>query len=279
MVTPKSKEKFVGFVDILGFSQQVEWREHDDELSINDLLKAAEALGSDKDKRDIEIDGPTLCPDAKKIQKNLDFQITKVSDCVVVSAELSPAGALAVVFHCWKAVLRLMIEGFMCRGHIRRGNIYHDGSRFIGTAFQDAYKAEGNVSAFRTDDKESGTPYVELDASITDYVLGCNDECVIEQFKDLTIEDDGTYVLFPFGQFVRMSQPNSETTLHKLRRDINLIKNQIQAVIDTVENNVNPSNAKAWRKGQHYINALRRERERAENQYKMFERLQTPFPS
>jgi hypothetical protein len=267
MSTLRSKEKFVGFVDILGFSKQVEWREHDNELSIEDLLKASDALGSDKDKRDMEIDGPTLCPQAEKIARDVDFQLTQISDCVIVSAEISPSGALALVYHCWKAVLNLMIQGFMCRGHIRRGYIYHDGRRFIGTAFQDAYRAEREVVAFRGDDKESGTPYVELDASIADYILGCGDDCVIEQFKDLTIDDEGTYVLFPFPQFVRISQPGPNTTLHGLRRDINLIKNQIQAVIGTVENNLDPSDAKVWRKGQHYINALKRERERAENQY------------
>jgi metal-sulfur cluster biosynthetic enzyme len=114
MATLGSKENFVGFVDILGFSKQVEWREHDNELSIEDLLKAMDALGSDKDKRDMEIDGPTLCPKADKIASDVDFQLTQISDCVIVSVEISPSGALAVVYHCWKAVLNLKLTTSGC---------------------------------------------------------------------------------------------------------------------------------------------------------------------
>ena len=38
--------------------------------------------------------------------------------------------------------MRLLGDGIMLRGYLKRGNIYHDDQTFIGSGYADAYKRE-----------------------------------------------------------------------------------------------------------------------------------------
>ena len=56
------------------------------------------------------------CPEAPSLSPDLDFALTRQFDTVVVSAEISPAGVINVLAHCWIAALKLMGKGLMTRG-------------------------------------------------------------------------------------------------------------------------------------------------------------------
>ena len=122
----RTREKLIAYVDVLGFSALVEEAERDG----GDVRKAgalATALGSAKDSSQFAQYGPSTCPHSRHIQKDLDFQVTQISDCVVVSAEISPSGAINLAQYCFGISMRLLGLGALCRGYVTRGNIHHEG--------------------------------------------------------------------------------------------------------------------------------------------------------
>src|SRR6267378_3569937 len=83
-------------------------------------------------------------PFAARVRADLDFRLTQISDCVVVSTEISPAGVINLVNRCWGAVIRLLQNGLMCRGYITRGRIFHTETQVIGTGYQRAYQVRSS---------------------------------------------------------------------------------------------------------------------------------------
>jgi len=114
--------------------------------------------------------GQSAVPKSKYVQRNLDFQITQVSDCFIVSSEVSPAGAINLINYCWTVVLLLLHNGFLCRGYVTKGPISHTNEHFIGTGYHKALEHEANVTAFKREADERGTPFVEIDTVVCDYV-------------------------------------------------------------------------------------------------------------
>lgn len=86
------KDKFIGFVDILGWEKKVEAAEAGTGLSLAELIDVLKELGTPEDQSRFEQYGPMTCPASTYIQRDLDFRLTQVSDCVIVSSEISPAG-------------------------------------------------------------------------------------------------------------------------------------------------------------------------------------------
>lgn len=84
------KDKFIAFVDILGFKKMVECSEAGTGLSLEELLKMQEELGKFEDWNRIRKHGPTICPSSPFIQRDLDFQLTQISDCVIVPVKCHP---------------------------------------------------------------------------------------------------------------------------------------------------------------------------------------------
>lgn len=107
------KDKFIGFVDILGWKKFVEAAEAGTGMSLTQLREALKELGTPEDEKRFETHGPVICPGSSYVQRNLDFRLKRVSDCVVVSSEVSPAGVINLVGHCWGAVIQLLTKGIM----------------------------------------------------------------------------------------------------------------------------------------------------------------------
>jgi hypothetical protein len=163
---PEFTEKFVGFVDILGFKAMTLAAEKGMGLSLGEIIKLTNKLGSKADLDEFRRVGPISCPDAPRIRNDMDFQITQISDCVIVSTEISPAGVVNLAWHCWGACMRLLGDGIMLRGYIKRGSVYHEDQQFIGSGYADAYKRESEVSIFKQDADERGTPFIEVDPEV-----------------------------------------------------------------------------------------------------------------
>lgn len=142
MSDPKFRDKFIGYVDILGWKVLVNAAESGTGMPLTSLLETLKVLGTREDWEQIEKNGPMICPQSTCVQRNLDFKLTQISDCVVVSSEVSPAGVINLIGHCWGAVIQLLTKGIMCRGYITRGLIYHTDAQFIGSGYQEAYRNE-----------------------------------------------------------------------------------------------------------------------------------------
>lgn len=133
------KEKFVGFIDVLGFKKLVEAAEAGNGMALTDLLDLLKKFGSREEREKFGKYGPTVCPQSAYLQRDLDFRLTQISDCAIVSTEVSPAGVINLVNHCWGSVIGFLQSGVMCRGYITRGPVFHTDTQVIGTGYQRAY--------------------------------------------------------------------------------------------------------------------------------------------
>jgi hypothetical protein len=255
------KDKFIGFVDILGFKKIVEASEAGTGFPPSEVQKMLQKLGTPEEREAYQKYGPTTCPDSKCIQRNLDFRLTQVSDCVIVSIEVSPAGVINLVNHCWGAVIRLMTDGIMCRGYITRGPIYHTDENFFGTGYQKAHvKESDSITAFKREADEKGTPFVEVDPVVCEYVQNHTDPCVNKMFSRYVKGDGAVTALFPFKRlshsFIVAGWPGHKFDPEKERESNNNMRLMLKRTKKNVLALVDRENPDAIRKAEHYIAAL-----------------------
>ena len=275
----KFKDKFIGFIDILGFKDLVKSAEHGNGMTLPELLKMTEKLGSSEEKEHFVKYGPTTCPQSSYIQQDLDFQITQTSDCVIVSSEVSPAGVINLINYCWKAVINLLQDGIMCRGYITKGPIYHAGTRFVGSGYQKACSKEKNTTAFKREADERGTPFVEVDPMVCSYVKNCKDRCVKEMFSRMVKDDGHVAALFPFKRLAHSFMighnfdPQKEKTSNQnMRLSIEMLKEHVMEFVDE-------SSPRAVKKAERYVEALNAQLVVCDRTDEMIDMLNSPFPS
>lgn len=194
------KDKFIAFVDILGFSDLVEESEEPKEgaPTLADLLDLTRKLGRPN--------ASVVWYPALSLSKGLDFRITQISDCVVVSTEVSPAGIINLLTHCSIVSLELLIMGYCCRGSVTRGKIYHTDNQFIGSGYIKAVKAEKKVSIFQVHNNDNGTPFIEIDPSVCTYIMKeQSNECIRQMFRRITESDGNNTAISPFPAFKHTS--------------------------------------------------------------------------
>jgi len=181
------EDKFIAYVDILGFKELVKRSEKGSENAptVDYIFELMRRFGSSNDE-DFDRYGPTVCPCAPHSSLNLNFRVTQISDCAVISAETSPAGLINLVHHCYKIAFRFLKLGHLCRGYITRGNIVHTDTQFFGTGYVRAYESESKVSIFRRNADDKGTPFIEIDPQVRSYVAEQPDVCVKTVFGRLT---------------------------------------------------------------------------------------------
>ena len=66
----ESQDKFIGFVDILGYKNLVERAEKGEGMSLKEIDEAGSDLGSEADRQAIKEYGPAICPMANKKRWN-----------------------------------------------------------------------------------------------------------------------------------------------------------------------------------------------------------------
>ncbi len=277
------KDKFIGFVDILGWKERVKAAEAGTGMSLVQLKKEIlPNLGTLEDQIEIEKAGPSVCPESSYLQRDLDFKLTQVTDSVIVSSEISPAGVVNLVHHCWLAVIKLLTKGIMCRGYITRGSIYHDGYDFFGSGYDEVVDKEKNqISAFKRNADERGTPFVEVDPSVCEYVENYGDSCVKMMFSRFVKQDGSLTALFPFQRlhhsFIIGNWPGytfdpeqERQSNEKMRSMIKMMKERVTAFVDR-------SRPDAVSKAEHYIAALDSQLDRCVETDEFINTLDSPF--
>lgn len=259
-MTAASKDKFVAFVDILGFKDMVAAAEAGTGRSLAEIQDILVELGHLKNRAFYRAHGPQICPCSPRLEDHLDFEVTQVSDCTIASAEISPAGIMNLAHHCWGAAIVLMTKGVMVRGYITRGPIFHEGNQFIGTGYQHAYERESGVTAFKKEADEKGTPFVEIDPAVCDYVRDQPDDCVKEMFGRLVKSDGAVTALFPFKQiehsfaFGGYGVPKFDPDKERGSNDV--VRQRLVRTKSDLMRYIDPTNERAVRKVRHYIAAL-----------------------
>ena len=254
MKEPIFSDKFVAFVDILGFKSKVESAEQDDGLSLRQALDFTAALENRKHSETIEGYGPATCPESQHIERDLAYRVTQISDCVVISAEVSPAGAINIIHHTYSAALKLLTKGVMVRGYITRGNIFHEGSKFLGTGYHRALNGEKRVKAFQASPDETGTPFIEIDLEVVEYIKKCDDQCVKTTFEQLTRSEGDVTAIFPFQSFSRFNDFHGD--FEKSNKNLEVVRSWIHNAREKVESFAPSSDPDAARKAKYYLKLL-----------------------
>lgn len=279
---PEFKEKFVAFIDILGFKRMVAESESGSGMMLDQILDLLKIFGSPDERQKYEQYGPFCCPESQHIDKHIDFRLTQISDCAVISTEVSPAGAINLINFCWGIAIKFLQHGILCRGHITRGRIYHTADQFIGTGYQTAVAAEQKVSVFQRDPDDKGTPFVEIDPDFCKYLEEFGDPCIKTMFERMTGSDGEGVALFPFKRlehsFIiagmgKIFKPDEEREANEnVRKMILKMKGNVLSFAD-------PSNPKAMRKIEHYVRALDAQLEVCNKTNAFIDKLCQPFPA
>lgn len=275
------KDKFIGFVDILGYSALTKAAEEGRGLTLEDLEKILTLLGSDENRTHYEQNGPTICPQAPRIEKHLDFQVTQVWDSVVISAEVSPAGVISLVSHCFGACFRLLRQGVMCRGYIKRGKIHHEGIRVFGSGHVDAVEKERQVSFYKQDADERGTPFIEVDPEVVSYVQTQQDKCVKDVFSRMVVTHQGLTAIFPIRNLghsfmiAGFGMPPFDPAKERKSND-NMRKSIVGLKVKVLQH-VEGAERGAVKKSEHYIRALDEQLRRCDVTDGMIDTLEGPF--
>lgn len=274
----KLKEKFIGFIDILGFKELVKNAESGKLLDLSDLLKILAKLGDRKQVDFYKTYGPEICPNSQCLEKSLDFQILQVSDCAILSIEISPAGIINLIHQFRSIVMRLMLEGILCRGYITRGMIFHTENQVIGSGYQEAYMNESAVTAFKKDADERGTPFVELDQKVIDYIQSDTDACINKMYNRFVKDDGFVAAIFPFRAFSHSFAITNDFDSDKEKKSNDNVRNYILTVKDSIMHYSNNKNKAAMKKIQHYISALNDQLDVCDKTDEMIDEIMKPFP-
>ncbi len=272
------KTKFVAFVDILGFSNIVAESEAGNGLSLSQIQVILEKLGNTDLKERIHKHGPQICPQSPCLESSLDYQVTQISDCVIVSAECSPIGLLHLVHHCWLSAFKMLHEGLLCRGYITRGSIFHAENQVIGTGYMSAFKNEPKVKFLSQSANDVGTPFIEFAPETVDFMRASGDACVQEMFSRLTKTHGDFTAIFPFktlshgfliaGDF----NPQKEHEANEgMRKSIRTIKERISKCPSSIDE-------KAKMKVSHYLAILDEQLLGCDKTDEVIEMLNSPFP-
>ena len=270
------QDKFIAFVDILGFESKVNSLEEHGGCGISDLLELCSKLSQKSHVDGIAEHGPLICPDSQYISRSLDYEVTQVSDCVVISVEVSPAGIVNLLQHIWACVFELLTKGVMVRGYLTRGTIYHKDNQFIGTGYQSALQKEKQVSAFRIPTVGTFTPFVEIDAGVVKYVREETDRCVREIFNRLTKKDDnGITVVFPFHGLSNLAGQNigNEETC---RESLELVRKWVTDFLEKLNIQSPISDTRANQKALYYRYFLEEQLEECERIEKILKVMKEP---
>lgn len=257
MTEPEFKDKFIAFIDVLGFKNLVDRAEAGTGLSLGQLLtQLQQNFDVARTLAEVRQYGPITCPGSSYLQRDLDFFATQISDCMIASTEVSPAGVINLVSYCWSTVFRFLKNGLLCRGYITRGLIYHNGAQFVGSGYQKAMEQEKMVTAFRQQSDERGTPFVEIDPAVCGYVRDDSDQCVREMFSRFVSDDGEVMAIFPFRKLSPSFTYDGGSSLEMELQEINVVRKWINDMKDKIMQFADMSNPSACRKIEHYIRVL-----------------------
>jgi len=159
------EERFVAFLDILGFTQIVKGIEAANNSENIDLKRIKSILNF----MDEETTDPNYSADLPihvktedgLIEKELgDPKLTYVSDCIIISSEPTLDGFRGLSRKIHKITADLAYDGVFCRGAITKGKLFHHEKIIFGSSYIKAYQLEETKAIF---------PRVIVDPDVIDF--------------------------------------------------------------------------------------------------------------
>ena len=145
----------------------------------------------------------------------------------------------------------------MCRGYITKGLIYHTEDQIIGSGYQEAcLKEKNDITVFKCKADEKGTPFVEVDPIVCNFIKNCEDKCVKEMFSRMVKSDGEAMALFPFQRLSHSFAISRSSDWNKEKKSNQNIRSLIKKMKNDMLKLVDKSNRSACMKAEHYVKAL-----------------------
>jgi hypothetical protein len=277
------EDKFVAFIDILGFSDLVRQSEEGgpDAPTVEDLLALTKLLGDTAGRARFAERGPAACPHAPYISKDLGFRVNQFSDSVVVSAEVSPAGLINLLFHCFGIPTALLARGHLCRGYVTRGKIVHTDTQFFGSGLLRAVDGERRVSIFQIDAADSGTPFVELDSAVCDYIAAQDDSCVKTLYGRMVENDGRVTAISPFPALKKIPAAviRDDFDPARWKKQIGVSRTNLLQIVTRLENAETTATERGRAKIDHYKRKLAEVLAVKDRDDELMDRLASIYPA
>jgi len=144
------QQRFIAFVDVLGFGSIVKRMSNDDRLftTVRDALKdvAQQSRDFQRYRREQRIKRKAILRKGiAPLTGDSNLQMTAFSDCYVIS-EVAPAWHVAAAVQALG--IRFLEEGILTRGGVVHGEAYHNGRVLFGPGIVDAYTLESEVAKY-----------------------------------------------------------------------------------------------------------------------------------
>src|SRR5665213_1592240 len=136
MTTPVYSERYVAFLDILGFSDIVK-RSTTFPEKATELIAILEDIANAKQEFAEDMQLPTD-----------DFKAQSFSDCIILSENASPIGLFHLMASVTMLSFNLMSKGVFTRGGIAKGKLHHSDKVVFGPAMIEAYQLESLTSRY-----------------------------------------------------------------------------------------------------------------------------------
>lgn len=134
----KYETRIVAFIDILGFKQSVK-KSTENKKEFNRIFKTLTEL------KEFFLEPKSEFTLKTEKEYGIDTQITQVSDSLIISRVIHEKGGVySMISDCSFAIHLLIEHGFLCRGAVKVGKMYHKDSILFGDAYLNAYDAEEN---------------------------------------------------------------------------------------------------------------------------------------
>jgi hypothetical protein len=203
-------DRYVAFIDILGFSSHVHQSEH----SPSEAEKLVRIMNRISERWSY----PALQSTHEVLGE--DFKSQSFSDCTVLSEAATPKGLHYLLLMVTQFALDLLANGFLLRGGIAKGPLHHSDNAVFGPAFLKAYDLEQNIAEY---------PRIIVDQNThQDFNLNPSPESFDKYTRpDLRHAVDGPVYLDIFSAFKYSTPLPSRVELNR-----KACRDQIQAKLD-----------------------------------------------
>ena len=153
------EDRAVAFIDVLGFKSIVEDAENSNTKFLEDLVETLETAVPSLDR--------TVNP---SVPRELIPKHLSISDSIILNAPLtsnkmnSYCGLSILVMRVIQLTHIFLAKGYLIRGGVSVGKVWHTDSNIVGPAYQEAYLIE----------TKTGVPRVELSNNAKEYWLQRN---------------------------------------------------------------------------------------------------------
>lgn len=279
MTNVKYEEKCVAFVDILGFKEIVE-RSHKNN-SPEDILEIMELMCSRNDRLQYKEYGPEICSESPKSSPDISFQVSQISDSLILSTEVSATGAINLLNFCRKVSERLLRrKGLLCRGHVVKGPIYHRDDVFFGKGYQKAYEGEKLAARLEVNGKQVGAPFIEVSDEIFSLIKLGGDSCINTVIDKMVSIENEYVVVSPYGVFDRLGDwaVSPDKTLDEANREISDAKKNAQ-MTQQILTSASPQDESSKTKIEIATQMLQRAINKLDDKLQLVKQSRAPFPA